>query len=144
VVVEAPSTTSGAEAQTMAGLADLAILVVTSEATRDEDVADARAQLEFVRTPILGTVVVGRERRARRRIEHEAAPAVMLDAPAPVSSPRPARTRTTVTAAEPARDTAPTLAGDARDGAPDTQRTTADETGRQAEEQPTAARGVGG
>jgi capsular polysaccharide biosynthesis protein/Mrp family chromosome partitioning ATPase len=82
VVVEAPATTSGADAQTLAGLADLAILVVATEETRDDDVADARAQFESVRTVLLGAVVVRGDRRAGKRGERPA--------PEPTPAPEPA------------------------------------------------------
>ena len=83
VVVEAPSTTSGVDAQSLAGLADLAILVVTTEETRDDDVADARAQFESVRTVLLGAVVVRGDRRADKRGGRR--PAVV-----PAAAPEPA------------------------------------------------------
>jgi capsular exopolysaccharide synthesis family protein len=58
VVIEAPSTASSADAQSLARLADAAILAVQSRRTRYAQVADATEQLRRVGTPVLGAVVV--------------------------------------------------------------------------------------
>jgi Mrp family chromosome partitioning ATPase len=60
VVVEAPSTASGADAQSLASVADAALLVVETGRTRHHQVADAAMQLGRVGTRLLGTVVVPR------------------------------------------------------------------------------------
>jgi len=60
VVVEAPSTASGADAQSLASVADAAVLVVETGRTRHGQVADAAMQLDRVGTRLLGTVVVPR------------------------------------------------------------------------------------
>jgi Mrp family chromosome partitioning ATPase len=60
VVVEAPSTASGADAQSLASAADAAVLVVETGQTRHSQVADAATQLGRVGTRLLGTVVVPR------------------------------------------------------------------------------------
>jgi Mrp family chromosome partitioning ATPase len=60
VVVEAPSTASGADAQSLASAADAALLVVETGRTRHGQVADAAMQLGRVGTRLLGTVVVPR------------------------------------------------------------------------------------
>ena len=58
VVIEAPSTASSADAQSLARLADAAILTVELRRTRRPEVVDAVAQLTRVGTPLLGTVVI--------------------------------------------------------------------------------------
>ncbi|MGA8113066.1 MAG: Wzz/FepE/Etk N-terminal domain-containing protein, partial [Actinocatenispora sp.] len=58
VVVAAPDARSGADAQTLASLADAAILAVEMRVTRREDVLDAVEQLHRVGTPLLGAVLV--------------------------------------------------------------------------------------
>jgi Mrp family chromosome partitioning ATPase len=60
VVVEAPSTASGADAQSLASAADAAVLVVETGQTRHSQVGDAATQLCRVGTRLLGTVVVPR------------------------------------------------------------------------------------
>jgi Mrp family chromosome partitioning ATPase len=62
VVVEAPSTASGADAQSLARAADAAVLVVETGRTRHSQVADATMQLDRVGIKLLGTVVVPRLR----------------------------------------------------------------------------------
>jgi Mrp family chromosome partitioning ATPase len=57
VVVEASATTDSPDAQTLANVAELAVLVVESGATRSREVVDACAQLESMGTPVLGAVV---------------------------------------------------------------------------------------
>jgi Mrp family chromosome partitioning ATPase len=59
VVIEAPSTASGAEAQSLARVADAAILVVETGRSRHAQVSDAAQQLRVVGTRILGAVVLG-------------------------------------------------------------------------------------
>jgi Mrp family chromosome partitioning ATPase len=58
VVVEAPSAAAGADAQSLAGLTDAAIVVVEAELTRRAEVTDAAVQLRTVGTHILGAVVL--------------------------------------------------------------------------------------
>jgi Mrp family chromosome partitioning ATPase len=58
VIVDAPSTASGADAQSLASSADVALLVVEAGHTRHADVADAATQLARVGTRLLGAVVV--------------------------------------------------------------------------------------
>ncbi|GIF65952.1 chromosome partitioning protein [Asanoa ishikariensis] len=60
VVIDAPSTASSADAQSLARLADAAILTVELRRTRRPEVVDAVAQLTRVGTPLLGTVVIPR------------------------------------------------------------------------------------
>ncbi|GII24152.1 tyrosine-protein kinase domain-containing protein [Planosporangium mesophilum] len=58
VVIEAPSTASSADAQSLASLADAAILAVELRRTRHAQVVDATEQLRRVGTPVLGAVVL--------------------------------------------------------------------------------------
>ncbi|MBX6751056.1 MAG: hypothetical protein IRY85_15505 [Micromonosporaceae bacterium] len=60
VIVDAPSTASGAEAQSLASAADAALLVVELGRTRHVQVADAVTQLSRVGTRLLGVVTVPR------------------------------------------------------------------------------------
>jgi capsular polysaccharide biosynthesis protein/MinD-like ATPase involved in chromosome partitioning or flagellar assembly len=60
VVIEAPATSSSADAQSLASLADAAIIAVELRRTRRPDVSDAAEQLRRVGTPLLGAVVVPR------------------------------------------------------------------------------------
>jgi hypothetical protein len=60
VVVEAPSTATSADAQSLASLADAAIVAVELRRTRNTEVADAADQLRRVGTPLLGAVVLPR------------------------------------------------------------------------------------
>jgi capsular polysaccharide biosynthesis protein/Mrp family chromosome partitioning ATPase len=60
IVVEAPSTATSADAQSLASLADAAIVAVELRRTRYAEVSDAADQLRRVGTPLLGAVVVPR------------------------------------------------------------------------------------
>jgi capsular polysaccharide biosynthesis protein/Mrp family chromosome partitioning ATPase len=60
VVIEAPSTSTSADAQSLARLADAAILAVELRRTRRPEVVDAAAQLIRVGKPLLGAVVLPR------------------------------------------------------------------------------------
>ncbi|MBB5871606.1 capsular polysaccharide biosynthesis protein/Mrp family chromosome partitioning ATPase [Allocatelliglobosispora scoriae] len=57
VVIEAPSTASGADAQSLAGVADAAIIAVELRRTTYPQVRDAADQLHRVGTPVLGAVL---------------------------------------------------------------------------------------
>jgi Mrp family chromosome partitioning ATPase/capsular polysaccharide biosynthesis protein len=57
VVIEAPSTTDSPDAQTLANVAGLAVLVVETDSTSGREVLDACAQLESMRTAVLGAVL---------------------------------------------------------------------------------------
>jgi len=80
VVIEAPSTSSSADAQSLASLADAAILAVELRRTRRPALLDAAEQLRRVGTPLLGAVVV--PRLATVRPDEGALPAVALTPPA--------------------------------------------------------------
>lgn len=60
VVIEAPSTASSADAQSLASVADAAILAVELRRTSYAQVVDASEQLRRVGTPVLGAVVMAR------------------------------------------------------------------------------------
>jgi hypothetical protein len=60
VVIEAPSTSSSADAQSLASLADAAILAVELRRARRPALLDAVEQLRRVGTPLLGAVVLPR------------------------------------------------------------------------------------
>ena len=60
VIVEAPSTASGADAQSLASMADVALLVVETGRAQHTQVADAATQMQRVGTRLLGAVVVPR------------------------------------------------------------------------------------
>jgi Mrp family chromosome partitioning ATPase len=58
VIVDAPSTASGADAQSLAGAVDAAVLVVEAGHAQHRQVADAATQFVAVGTRVLGAVVV--------------------------------------------------------------------------------------
>lgn len=64
VVIEAPATANSTDAQTLAQVSDLAVLVVEAHQTRARDVSDAVAQFRSMHTPVLGAVF------ARYRRDH--------------------------------------------------------------------------
>ncbi|WP_239159839.1 Wzz/FepE/Etk N-terminal domain-containing protein [Virgisporangium ochraceum] len=77
VVIEAPATSTSADAQSVASLADLALVAVELKRTRYADVSDAAEQLRRVGTPLLGAVVL--PRLVRHHDEPPPAPARALD-----------------------------------------------------------------
>jgi Mrp family chromosome partitioning ATPase len=83
VVIEAPSTTSSADAQSLASLADAAILAVELRRARRPALLDAAEQLRRVGTPLLGAVVLPRLANIRRA--EAQLPAVTLAPPAGAS-----------------------------------------------------------
>lgn len=58
VVVDAPSAAAGADAQSLAGVADVAIVVAETGRARYADLADAGRQLALMRTRLLGVVLL--------------------------------------------------------------------------------------
>jgi Mrp family chromosome partitioning ATPase len=72
VVIEAPATSTSADAQSVASLADIALVAVELKRTRYADVSDAAEQLRRVGTPLLGAVVL--PRLVRHRDEPPPAP----------------------------------------------------------------------
>jgi uncharacterized protein involved in exopolysaccharide biosynthesis/Mrp family chromosome partitioning ATPase len=80
VVIEAPSTSSSADAQSLASLADAAILAVELRRSRRPALLDAAEQLRRVGTPLLGVVVL--PRLAGLRTDEVDLPAVALTPPA--------------------------------------------------------------
>jgi Mrp family chromosome partitioning ATPase/capsular polysaccharide biosynthesis protein len=57
VVIEAPPTTDSPDAQTLANVAEIAVLVVEAGETSAREVLDACAQLESMHTAVLGAVI---------------------------------------------------------------------------------------
>ncbi len=81
VVIEAPSTSSSADAQSLASLADAAILAVELRRARRPALLDAYEQLRRVGTPLLGAVVLPRLTSLRN--DDMDLPAVALTPPSP-------------------------------------------------------------
>jgi Mrp family chromosome partitioning ATPase len=77
VVIEAPATSMSADAQSVASLADTALIAVELRRTRYADVIDAAEQLRRVGTPLLGAVVL--PKLVRHRDEPPPPPASMHD-----------------------------------------------------------------
>jgi Mrp family chromosome partitioning ATPase len=98
VVVEAPPTAASADAQSLAGHADAALLVVERRRTRLTDAADAAEQLR--RVPLLGAVLAPPGKR-RESPEYEQPPA----AEGGGGNGRPATVRPRPAAPAPAVDT---------------------------------------
>jgi uncharacterized protein involved in exopolysaccharide biosynthesis/Mrp family chromosome partitioning ATPase len=88
VVIEAPSTSSSADAQSLASLADAAILAIELRRTRRPAVLDAAEQLERVDTKLLGAVVLPRLTPLRPDDETNL-PVVTLTQPPPPPRPQP-------------------------------------------------------
>jgi Mrp family chromosome partitioning ATPase len=88
VVIEAPSTSSSADAQSLASLADAAILAVELRRARRPALLDAAEQLRRVGTPLLGAVVL--PRLSSIRTEDVRLPAVALTPPG--KDPKPDET----------------------------------------------------
>ena len=78
VVIEAPSTSSSADAQGLASLADAALLAVELRKSRRPALLDAAEQLQRVGTPLLGAVVL--PRLTNLRGAEATGPAVTLSA----------------------------------------------------------------
>ncbi|GID26550.1 Wzz/FepE/Etk N-terminal domain-containing protein [Paractinoplanes brasiliensis] len=90
IVIEAPSTSSSADAQSLASLADAAIVAVELRRAHRPALLDAAEQLRRVGTPLLGAVVM--PRLSQMRAAESAGPAVTLTPPVPSSGPRPDET----------------------------------------------------
>ncbi|MDQ7908687.1 Wzz/FepE/Etk N-terminal domain-containing protein [Phytohabitans sp. ZYX-F-186] len=137
VVIEAPATSSSADAQSLASLADAAIIAVELRRTRRPDVSDAAEQLRRVGTPLLGAVVVPRiagvppapdpDPAPQRALS--AAPTAVLELPAdltgeavPAKEAAPVKEVVPVKEAIPAKEVVP-----AREGAPTGEATPAKE-----------------
>ncbi|GAA0795923.1 tyrosine-protein kinase domain-containing protein [Spirilliplanes yamanashiensis] len=86
IVIEAPSTSSGADAQSLASLADAAILAVELRRARRPFLLDAAEQLRRVGTPLLGAVVLPRLGAGRTE---EPAPAPAVELTADDADPKP-------------------------------------------------------
>jgi hypothetical protein len=90
VVIEAPSTSSSADAQSLASLADAAILAVELRRAHRPALLDAAEQLRRVGTPLLGAVVLPRLTGLRPPDAH--LPAVALTPQVAEDGPRPDET----------------------------------------------------
>lgn len=100
VVVEAPATADSPDAQTLANVAELAVVVVELGQTRASEVLDACAQFESMGTPVLGGVVARYGRDVHR--DSDASEDSLANEDAPVGAPS-----TVELAAEHVRTTAP-------------------------------------
>ncbi len=98
VVIEAPSTASSADAQSLASLADAAILAVELRRARRPALLDAAEQLQRVGTPLLGAVVL--PRLSNLRAADAAAPIVTLSPPVPVEAKSPDDSATDIDATQ--------------------------------------------
>lgn len=67
VILGAPPTASSGQAQTLAALADMALVVIRTRTTTADEVNDAIEQFAAMRTPLIGSVLVppGRQPRGR-------------------------------------------------------------------------------
>ncbi|MEV4705801.1 Wzz/FepE/Etk N-terminal domain-containing protein [Actinoplanes sp. NPDC049316] len=83
VVIEAPSTSSSADAQSLASLADAAILAVELRRAKRPALLDAAEQLSRVGTPLLGAVVLPHLTGMPRSAAQDNLPAVALSAQKP-------------------------------------------------------------
>ncbi|MEV4638153.1 Wzz/FepE/Etk N-terminal domain-containing protein [Actinoplanes sp. NPDC049548] len=83
VVIEAPSTSSSADAQSLASLADAAILAVELRRSKRPALLDAAEQLSRVGTPLLGAVVLPQLSAVPRATATENLPVVALSAQKP-------------------------------------------------------------
>ena len=67
VIVDASSTASSGQAQTLAALVDTALVVIQTSTTSADDVNDAVEQFMAMRTPLIGSVLVSPARQSRRQ-----------------------------------------------------------------------------
>lgn len=72
VIVEAPPTSTSADAQALASLADVVILAVEGRHTLRRDVVDAVSEFDRVNAEVLGTVLVAFTRRVIRQARKQA------------------------------------------------------------------------
>jgi Mrp family chromosome partitioning ATPase/capsular polysaccharide biosynthesis protein len=92
VVIEAPSTSSSADAQGLASLADAALLAVELRRSRRPALLDAAEQLQRVGTPLLGAVVLPHLTNVRG--PEPSGPTVILSGPDKGGKARPGDTST--------------------------------------------------
>jgi Mrp family chromosome partitioning ATPase len=72
VVVEAPPTSTSADAQALAAMADVVILAVEPHQTLRRDLADAVAEFGGVQAEVIGAVIVTYARRVLRQARRSA------------------------------------------------------------------------
>ena len=101
IVIEAPSTSTSADAQSLASFADAAILAVELRQSRRPALLDAAEQLRRVGTPLLGAVVL--PRLPAVRAEELPPPAVALSPPSAPPQTRPEPEDTAVLRIDPAQ-----------------------------------------
>jgi uncharacterized protein involved in exopolysaccharide biosynthesis/Mrp family chromosome partitioning ATPase len=94
IVIEAPSTSSSADAQSLASLADAAIIAVELRRARRPALLDAAEQLRRVGTPLLGAVVL--PRLSGLRTDEANGPVVSLPPPSPGAGGGPAPDQTAI------------------------------------------------
>ncbi len=112
VILEAPSTSVSADAQSLAGLADAAIVVVETERSELIEVADAAEQLHRIGTPVIGAVVLPRLRRGTAAGRPTTGPHI----PAPAQAPDIERLATIATNPGPGVGGQPNRSNGARPG----------------------------
>jgi Mrp family chromosome partitioning ATPase len=104
VVIEAPATSESPDAQTLAAVAAVAVLVVDAGHATAREVVDACAQLESMHTPVLGAVFAkfGRDRFPHVDVNDPSAVAEPAkDAVSTVTAPRDVVVEEDATAPEP-------------------------------------------
>ncbi|MFC7481340.1 hypothetical protein ACFQX7_16700 [Luedemannella flava] len=87
VIIDAPSTASSADAQSLAGLADAAIITAERNQCRVAQVADAAQQFARVGTPLLGAVLLPAVRLAATAGARAAATPTVRQGPPPAEAP---------------------------------------------------------
>jgi capsular exopolysaccharide synthesis family protein len=92
VILEAPASSVSADAQSLAGLADAAILVVETTRTELGQVADAAEQLHRIGTPVIGAVVLPRIKRGSAGGRTQPAPPSTVPAVEPAHHAAPQAT----------------------------------------------------
>jgi len=122
VVIEAPPTSAGADAQALAPLVDAAILVVESRRTRREEILEGALQIDRMATPLLGAVVVPYQGRAGRKATE---PASIMGGDQPEGG-------------DPAKDTSGDAVGPDGTAGEERQEATADREAARAPEEPRA------
>jgi len=96
VILDAPATATSAQAQSLAALADTALVVIQAGTTRADEVDDAIKQFTAMQTSLVGSVLVPPRRRPRFRgrwgapgKSQQSVESPITAAPTSVASPRP-------------------------------------------------------
>lgn len=111
IVLEAPPTRESADAQTLAHVASLAVLVVDPGHTGAQDILDACAQLESVHTPVLGAVLArfGRGASSARSTRRTPEPALKVPSETVPTETVPARGSSLTGRKQAAEDAVPSV-----------------------------------